>query len=62
RPPGPKPGALAKLSHTPDFLALSFSRSTQDILYYSTNQKSTLFFIFFIFFVKHPDTLLETIL
>ena len=53
RPPGPKPGALAKLSHTPLFLYLFVLRCpTQDILYGKPPQKSTLFFKFFRFFFK----------
>ena len=40
RPPGPKPGALAKLSHTPMVLfciTFCYRSVTQDILYMSAN-------------------------
>ena len=56
RPPGPKPGALAKLSHTPMFTTsflwschssisqeFVFSRSRQELLYYMVSHLSTPF-------------------
>ena len=59
RPPGPKPGALAKLSHTPisvlfpcpcGFVFLSYLPQRQDILYGMFLRKSTGFLKFFYFF------------
>ena len=51
RPPGPKPGALAKLSHTPKDLLLNALSVTQELLYKTGPKKSTLFFIFFYTFL-----------
>ena len=45
RPPGPKPGALAKLSHTP---------SQQRVLYMTIIVLSTLFRIFYIYYPLIP--------
>ena len=69
RPPGPKPGALAKLSHTPMFTTsflwschssisqeFVFSRSRQELLYYMAFHLSTPFLHFFIFFSKNRTT------
>ena len=53
RPPGPKPGALAKLSHTPKVFFCCPPNSLarrQGILYQHLLKKSTLFLKFFLFF------------
>ena len=47
RPPGPKPGALAKLSHTPFFCFRVVISVTQIVLYISPLYMSTIFFNFF---------------
>ena len=51
RPPGPKPGALAKLSHTPKDLFCVLS-VTQELVYSKEKNMSTTFFIFLIIFLK----------
>ena len=65
RPPGPKPGALAKLSHTPKDNLQCFSpleklcfvsqSVTQELLYKSAKKMSTLFLHFFQLFSNCPN-------
>ncbi|WP_278493231.1 hypothetical protein, partial [Eubacterium ramulus] len=59
RPPGPKPGALAKLSHTPyfSFASASVLPATQELLYGKHRILSTTFFIFFKKLFSHPQSL-----
>ena len=54
RPPGPKPGALAKLSHTPVDSQM-LHHTTQNILYGIPQTMSTDFYIFVIIFLSHPS-------
>ena len=52
RPPGPKPGALAKLSHTPMFCCCLSCSSRHLLVYNITSDLSTVFFKFFHFFLQ----------